>query len=205
MNKINDNIYKNLNLLPPDYRGWSSDAPVFNSVIAQTLPSTIIEVGTWKGASALNMADICKEKRLKTKIYCVDTWLGAEEFWISLAHTPERNLALKNGYPQIYYQFLSNVVHRKHEDVIIPIPNTSFIASKILKSKNIIADLIYIDGSHEYEDVKIDLKYYWELLKPGGIMFGDDYNWVKKAVNEFSINNKKQLLLEKNHHWIFKK
>jgi len=205
MNVIGKNLYENLNLLPPDYQGWYSDSPVFNLVIEKTLPSVIVEVGTWKGASAINMADICKNKKLKTTIYCVDTWLGSEEFWVRLAHTKERDLLLKNGYPQIYYQFLSNVVHKNHQDTIIPVPNTSFIGSKILKSKNVKADLIYIDGSHEYEDVKLDISSYWDILKQNGIMFGDDYLWVKKAVDEYCETNKIALRVENNHNWIIRK
>lgn len=60
---------------------------------------------------------------------------------------------------------------------------------------NIQFDWLYIDGSHEYEDVKADLNCYHELLRPGGVMAFDDYNtsvndrWhypgVKYAVDEF--------------------
>jgi hypothetical protein len=126
--------------------------------------------------------------------------LGSVEFWNEFADTPERDLMLKNGYPQIYYQFLSNVVHNNLQDVIIPIPNTSANAAKILAYNNVKADLIYIDGSHEYEDVKDDIKNYLPLLNKEGIMFGDDYGWagVHKAVNEdfMGIN-----IIDKNY-WV---
>jgi hypothetical protein len=52
---------------------------------------------------------------------------------------------------------------------------------------NVIADLIYIDGSHEYEDVISDIDSYLPLVRKGGIFFGDDYyGWpgVAKAVDE---------------------
>ena len=39
---------------------------------------------------------------------------------------------------------------------------------------------LYIDAGHEYEHVTADLKAWWPVLKPGGMMFGDDYHlqWI---------------------------
>lgn len=205
MNLINLNIYDNIEPSKIEQiQGWNSNSNVFKNVIKETRPFTIIEVGTWLGASAIHMGKIIKELGLNTKIYCIDTWLGSEEFWTSFRDDPQRNLKLKNGYPQIYFEFLSNVVKHNLQDVIIPIPNTSFISYLILKNYNISADLIYIDGSHEYIDVKNDIINYLNLLNPSGIMFGDDYNdWqgVNLAVNECLPN---QFQIEENF-WIFKK
>jgi len=206
VNKINDNIYAGI--LPSDseeVQGWNSNEPIFEELIEKTRPETIIEVGTWLGGSAINMSKIIKKLNLNTKIYCVDTWLGAEEFWTRWAHTPDRDLRIKNGYPQVYFDFLSNVVKHEAQDIIIPIPNTSFIGCKILKHMEIKADLIYIDGSHEYEDVKMDIINYMDLLNPNGFMFGDDIIWegVRKAVAESFKNN--IIRLVNNNFWVYKK
>ncbi len=143
MNEINKSIYNNLELLPEDLQGWNGNSKVFQKLIDAVNPKVIIEVGTWKGLSAITMAEHVKHTNKSTKIYCVDTWLGAIEFWSSHKSTPERDLLLKNGYPNIYYQFLSNVVHRKVEDIIIPFPNTSYIGYLYFQSQNIKADMIY--------------------------------------------------------------
>lgn len=215
MNSIGQNIYEGLELLPQDLQGWNSNNPVFVDLILKALPKTIIEVGTWKGGSAIHMGNICKSYRVDTepaKIYCIDTWLGAAEFWTGeLARTPERNLLLKNGYPQIYYQFLSNVVHNGLQDYITPIPVPSSIGIKILKAQGVKADLIYIDGSHEYDDVYADLNTYSELLNPGGVMFGDDYYSfadVGRAVNDFvatqkAMDIKKKLEIVNENFWVY--
>lgn len=50
------------------------------------------------------------------------------------------------------------------------------------------ADLIFLDGSHDYEDVKWECENYSKLVKPGGVLSGHDYNifeGVNKAVDEF--------------------
>lgn len=37
-------------------------------------------------------------------------------------------------------------------------------------------DLIYIDGSHNYEDVKVDLYEAWQRLNTGGYLMADDWD-----------------------------
>ena len=207
MNTINEDIYKEIkpsgvNLVP----GWQSYRPVFRQVIEATKPNVIIEVGTWLGASAINMAKITKELNLSTKIYCIDTWLGPQEFWTwGKDGLDNRNLKIKNGYPQVYFDFLSNVVEHNVQDVIIPIPNTSYIGSLILKHYNVTADLIYIDGSHEYIDVKNDINSYMSLLNSNGIIFGDDLiTWpgVRQAVCETLFDN---FWIADNNFWVHRK
>ena len=183
--------------------GWNSYSEVFNKTINEVRPQVILEVGTWLGASAIHMAKLCRKYSLNTKIFCVDTWLGAEEFWTYLKDTPERDLKLKNGYPQVYFEFLANVVEHNVQDMIVPVPNTSHIASIILKKLEISPDLIYIDGSHEYQDVMADLNDYYELLRPGGIIFGDDISWV--GVSNAVRNKFKEYELFENNFWIVKK
>jgi predicted O-methyltransferase YrrM len=53
-------------------------------------------------------------------------------------------------------------------------------------------DLLFIDGDHTYEGVKIDLELWVPLVKPGGIVAGHDYSWddnpaggVTRAVKEY--------------------
>lgn len=66
--------------LPCDLQGWGGDSPAFAGLIKEVRPALVIEVGTWKGASAVSMADAAAHAGLSTKIVCVDTWLGALEF-----------------------------------------------------------------------------------------------------------------------------
>jgi len=189
-----------------DLQGWGSTHAIFEELITEYKPNVIVEVGTWKGASAIHMANICKKNNLESKIYCIDTWLGAFEHV-----TKEWNfedLKIKNGYPQLYYQFLSNVFLTNNQNYIIPIPNTSYIGYLTLKYNNVKPNLIYIDASHKYEDVKNDIKNYYELLEFGGIIFGDDFSnaWigVKEAVIEFCKNKNIEFQL-KDEKWLIKK
>ena len=58
-------------------------------------------------------------------------------------------------------------------------------------------DIVYLDASHEYADVKKDIYAWWPKIKKGGFLCGDDYGngWigVENAVNfVFSKENVNQ-------------
>ena len=167
--------------------GWNGNGPLFGDLVAKTKPKLIIEVGTWLGLSALNMASNLRHMGMTDScVLCIDTWLGSAVHWQNPNYFKE--LKLKNGFPSFYYEFLSNVLNFDLQDLILPLPVPSSIAFRLLSAKNILADLIYIDGSHDYEDVSSDIQLYWQLLRPGGILFGDDWGFtdVKRSVVEFS-------------------
>ncbi len=205
------NPYDNFNFqdYPLDLQGWGSQDPNFRKLIDELQPKLILEVGTWKGGSAIFMGEYVREKNLDCKIVCIDTWLGAVEF-LTDKNDPERyiSLGLRNGYPSVYYQFLANVMHQGLQDIIIPFPQTSVLAARFLMLNNIQADMIYIDASHDEKDVYDDINNYWNILKEGGVIFGDDYDefWpgVKLAVNNFVIDNNLEILFT-DRQWIIRK
>ena len=70
-------------LADADLQGWNSDHPVLPHLIRQLRLPRIIEVGTWKGRSAIKMALASKVIGLHTEIICVDTFLGSAEHWLA--------------------------------------------------------------------------------------------------------------------------
>ena len=167
--------------------GWNGNHRIFKELISSVKPRVILEIGSWKGQSAINMATICKGLGLDTRIYCIDTWLGAVEFMTASPDDKERDLMKIDGYPMVYHEFMKNIRESHVDDMITPVPNTSLIASFVVPD----ADLIYIDGDHSYESVMQDIAVYTKKLNPGGVIFGDDYSvfeGVKRAVDQ-SFNN----------------
>lgn len=189
------NIYEGFDFLQydRDLAGWGGDSPAFAELIREVRPALVIEVGTWKGASVISMADAALREGLATRFICVDTWLGALEFRMD-HNDPERFKALecRHGYPHVYYRFLANVCHTGHQERIVPLPLDSASAALWLMSHGIKADLVYIDGSHEEEAVYGDLLDYREVLSPRGCIFGDDWEWasVRAAVTAFARDHK---------------
>lgn len=199
INTLNKNAFDNIDITGynPDMHGWMD--PDFKNIIYSILNKkdkseqlTIIEVGSWKGLSCITIANTVKNMGFqKVNIIAIDTWLGAPEFWTWGLNDPTRGESLKltNGYPAVFNTFTKNVKYYGHNDIITPFPISSIQAVDVLKYYNITADMIYIDAAHEYKPVKEDINAYWEILKNGGSMIGDDYmdGWpgVKQAVNEF--------------------
>lgn len=205
-------IWDGIDTLPEDkldLQSWeSAESDLFTEVIAMTSPKTIIEVGSWKGLSAMKMAAITKNRGQPAKIYCVDTWCGAPEHYLDVLNgTNDYNFPTKNGFPQIYQQFLVNVKSMGHHDVITPIVQTSHGGSHVLRKLGVMSELIYIDGDHSYEGCYADLNDYWGLLLPLGIMFGDDFRTFRgvfHAVMRFS-HEQNLTLGENDGFWILRK
>lgn len=186
-----------------DLQGWNSTAPIFEKLISELKPKRIIEVGSWKGASALHMASLTKDTG--ACIYCVDTWLGGVDHLMS--DLPQDHIPKLEGYPQLYYQFLHNVKESGFGDRIFPVPASSSAAAVYLKEKGIRAELIYIDGDHTTPGCLLDILLYQECLSEGGVMFGDDYGFptVAAAVQQYLAKRpNKQGFVEDSGHWIIK-
>lgn len=82
---------------------------------------------------------------------------------------------MRRGRPTIYEQFLANIRARGLERYVTPLPQTSLTAAQYLRHRGILADLVYVDASHVEADVLADLEAYWPLLRPGGLLVGDDH------------------------------
>ena len=195
-----------------DPQGWNSERAIFHELLHRVQPRLVIEVGTWKGASAIHMGKyLQKQCPGHAKILAVDSWLGSLEFW-EREKNPGLYQALRHrqGFPRVYEQFLFNVIHAGMQEVIIPFPQTSLIAARWLLNRGVRAELIYIDGSHDAEDVALDLKNYYAILANGGMIFGDDYHsedgGVRQAVGRFAEEHSVAVDLRENgQFWALEK
>jgi hypothetical protein len=174
-----------------DLQGWNSTHPIFREIISTGAVRTIFDVGVWKGASTIGFADLLKRFEVDGVVVAIDTFLGSPEHWNRSREDKIFNsLRIQHGYPRLYRQFASNVKHRKCEGYVVPLPQTTENAAKILRNNGIRADLIHLDAAHEYEIVLRDALCYWSLLNPGGFLIGDDYHptWpgVVNAANDFA-------------------
>ena len=179
MESVRTKIYKEydpylgLKIQPEDKQGWGSDSQVFEDIINELQPKLIIEVGTWKGASAIHMAKLCLRNYTDFEIVCVDTFLGSVEHWTGQQNSLFQDAV--NGRPAIYEKFLSNVVNNGLIKYITPLPVDSINGAEILHKLGVEADLIYIDAGHDYNSVRVDLVNYSKVLRTGGYMLGDDW------------------------------
>ena len=156
------------------------------------IPSpSIIEVGSWKGSSALHILN--KLKSVNTVMICVDTFTGAIEQWAEkfpddpASFWSHKELDCKNGMPRVYQHFLRNTYDYRHN--IVPVPTSSFQASRLLKRFTCRFDLLYIDAGHSYKDCLEDLRSWKPFLKDGSsVIVGDDFDnapGVRRAAFQF--------------------
>lgn len=203
-----DNIYAGyVATFPEDQQGWNSVHHTFEEIIRARRPSVVIDVGVWKGASTIYLADLMKRHGVDGAVIAVDTFLGSVEHWDRTSGfsglVPHRF-----GMPLLYEQFLSNVVRRGMQDRIVPLPQTTTTAAALLSRLGVRAGLIHIDASHEFEDVLRDARLYWDILLPGGFLVGDDYapDWpgVVRAADLFA-GEKGLPLMKSAPKWIVHK
>jgi hypothetical protein len=177
------------NLYELDLQGWNSQHPYLSSTLLELRPQVVVEIGVWKGGSTIFMADQLKQTELPAAVIAVDTWLGSSEHWLQ----PEFFAAMSflNGHPALYQKFLSNVVRTGVKDFVVPLPLDSLNAAIVLQGLNIFPGMIHLDGGHDYDSVIADLRAWWPVLVPGGVLVGDDYfddgRWptVRKAMDDF--------------------
>lgn len=145
--------------------------------------SKFVEIGSWKGRSAAYMATEIVNNDKQIEFTCVDTWQG------SIEHQEANKDELKD----LYHIFIKNMspVDGKYT----PLRLTSLQAAEQFADNTL--DFIFIDASHEYEDVKNDIKAWLPKLKKTGVIAGHDcypdnpeFGGVYKAVKELIPNFK---------------
>lgn len=180
------------------FAAWDSRAKWFHEEIDQLRPSTVIEVGTFLGGSAIWMASRLRELGLDAALICVDSWpLNGLAPWFTDNSSPEYRefqARLARPYdkaPDVYKLFLANVLEAGLQGYIVPLRMLSARAAPFLRKRRIFSPLIYIDACHEEADVYRDLCRFWGLLVPGGAMIVDDarQDWapgVQRALERFA-------------------
>jgi predicted O-methyltransferase YrrM len=172
-------------------------------------PIVVIELGSWLGRSTNLIAAALKTSKAPAgdRVIAVDTWLGSAEHWTTMQKTIMPKLARRNGYPSMYYTFLSIAKMLGNDDVIVPLPLPTQQAVHVLTHQGVKADLIYVDAAHDEPSVYADITAYWDLLREGGYMIGDDWEWpgVRAAVERFCKEKQELKLMYEGGVWCVRK
>ncbi len=178
-----------VNLVAIDLQGWNSQHAYLAAGIADLQPLIVVEIGVWKGASTIFMADRMRAAGQTGIVIAVDTWLGSSEHW--LVEEYRQTASFMNGYPALYHKFTTNVLHTGLAEHVVPLPLDSVNAAQVLRHLAIRPTMIHLDGGHDYDSVMMDLRAWWPLLLPGGLLVGHDYHttgvWatVKAAFDDY--------------------
>ncbi|MCF6157329.1 MAG: class I SAM-dependent methyltransferase [wastewater metagenome] len=140
--------------------------------------SVIVEIGSWKGKSTIWLG-IGSKLGGKLKIYSIDPHKGHK-------HRPETI--------ETFEEFKRNIRKADIDDIITPIVKTSEEAAKGFDKP---IKLIFIDGNHEYDYVKLDVDLWFPKVMDGGIIAfhdtasGNRWKGPKKVVKELIFTSKK--------------
>jgi len=139
----------------------------------------VLGIGSYEGRSAVFFLTFFN----LNSIYCVDTWQGSIE-----------QSGTKN-FSHVETNFDYNLSFFKNKLKKIKKNSDSFFLSN-----ESVFDMIFIDGYHEYNQVLRDLNNAKSVLKKGGFLLLDDYDYrgkerplkqnVASAVNHFILENK---------------
>jgi hypothetical protein len=187
-----------------NYPHTNIKSELIDYLIEQYRPKFWLELGSFVGDSALKVANSVKKNNTETGIICCDPFCGDVNMWDWITNPlPSLKgidgqsydfLKLENGIPTIYQRFLANIFFSGHSDIITPIQITSIVGVRLIerlyKQQRIseLPSVIYLDSAHEVDETYLELVNAWRCLPSGGILFGDDWNWiaVKKDVTKFS-------------------
>jgi predicted O-methyltransferase YrrM len=147
----------------------AQDADVLRDLVRAERPTTVIEVGLAYGSSALAIAEaLLASGSHEARHVIIDAY--QDEFrdagWDAMEEA---------GLGQ-----LCRLVREKSQTAL---PR--------LLSEGFEADAAFVDGSHIFHNVFIDLFYLGELVRPGGLVVIDDYDWpsVATAARYFQLNS----------------
>ena len=151
-------------LVSPDQERW-----LFR--MARALPdrSTIVEIGSFKGRSTSCLAFGCRGT--SKRVFAIDTFLGNKEDFrtgeVFLGKGKDGDYTPLSHDGEFFNEFMKNVRRGGVTEYITPVRGRS---SEVGRTWNTPIEMLFIDGSHQYEDVLSDFELFYPHVVPGGII-----------------------------------
>jgi len=167
---------------------WKGNAHINKDAIIKTVidvmgeaPRMIVEVGSFLGDGASNVwGPLAKmSKSPDSFVLCVDSWEG--DLNMKLADKYQQWLQTVNGGPKMQEVFMRRVKSDGMQDTVQPVMVPSIVGARFLGLLGYKVDLVYVDSAHEKGETFVELHLYYQMLRPGGLLMGDDMNWAAVA------------------------
>ena len=142
---------------------------------------TCVEIGTWEGGFSNSIL----EKNTVKKLYCVDPY----KHFI--------NDEYPDGMNELSQLDFDNKFNKVYTELNIKFPNkVEFIrktsAEAISQFEDNSLDFVYIDGNHDYKYVLEDLNLWYNKVKPGGYLCGDDV--YSRDLNDYDLEGNQKII-----------
>ena len=164
--------------------GWFDFADIYDQAVEESQDGArFLEIGVWKGRSLCYLAERIQESGKRIECIGVDPFPLFGQLEKCIEH-----LCAAEIYRQI----------------------TLFPASSAQAADNLQGsfDFVFIDGSHEEDDVWLDLSLWWPRVRPGGVVAGHDYlgmfAGVRRSVDRFFGEKNSPVVPRGNSWWVRK-
>jgi hypothetical protein len=105
------------------------------------------------------------------RLTCIDTFAGSDEMC--------GDFAVAGAMRGLYKRFVRNIEATGKRNQVDIVVGRSEVELHLLEGE---FDFIYVDGSHHAPDVMADALASFGLVKKGGLVLFDDYEWGHPAV-----------------------
>jgi predicted O-methyltransferase YrrM len=138
--------------------GWMSEQELVWLAAQAQRHDVIVEIGSHLGRSTRALAD-----HTLGIVFAFDDFNGPRDVYLE-----------KKEREQIWKRFCSNMQDRTNVVMIRGKYEYTYTTFSTPHLQACIPDMVFIDGSHEYEDVKRDILFWKDKLVPGGLLCGHD-------------------------------
>jgi predicted O-methyltransferase YrrM len=143
--------------------------PIWDQMMPLIDPSSILEVGSYEGASSCYLIDSLANIH-PLELHCVDSWEGGIE------HAGTDMAGVEARFRHNTRIAIGRAAHPVRLEMHKGLSDSGLVGL-LAAGKAGFFDFIYIDGSHQAPDVLSDAVLGFKLLKVGGVMAFDDYIW----------------------------
>jgi len=163
--------------------GWAEHAPFAFWLIDALRPTTIVELGSYKGYSFAAFCQAVHTTRIPSRCYAADTWRGDEHAGLYSDEVYDELLAYINEY----YGSFARLIRSTFDEALPHFDDGS-------------VDLLHIDGRHFYEDALHDFTSWLPKLATNAIVLFHDINVRERG---FGIHRLWEELKEKHSYFEF--
>lgn len=164
--------------------GWTREVQLrylMRQVRALPDRALVVELGVWQGRSVLAMAEACRGT--SKRVFAIDPWVDYDEGGGAVSGYLARYGV--TSFEEVYEAFVAHCRRLALEPWIVTVRAPSVETARAWRHGPV--SLVFVDASHHYDAVRADLEAWVPLVRPDGIVCGDDWEWdsVRRAVEDF--------------------
>lgn len=157
-------------------QGWCSDVELRWLSETARRYDTIVEVGSWRGRSTVALA-----LNVQNLLVTIDTFAGSKDPRNGHYDGGHQEALEQNG-DKIYSDFMRNTWDLQSIGKLKSFRCRSDSGAALVRDLVGQVPFIFLDGAHDPDGVKNDIKAYLPLVRSGGFLSGHDWFWPELSL-----------------------